>query len=102
VGLYGEFGSGRIVLTGPDQDFHSHRGSTSEFEKNQYRLLLNTIRWVSKRVPAGSTGARPTFDAGARSVRDQSQAAIEAARKQTELLERIRAKQNLRVNKGSN
>ncbi len=27
VGLYGEFaGGGRIVLTGPDQDYHSDRG----------------------------------------------------------------------------
>lgn len=45
-GLYGEFsGGGRIVLHGPDHDYHSARPS------NQYNLLVNEIRWVT----AGST-----------------------------------------------
>jgi hypothetical protein len=45
-GLYGEFsGGGRIVLHGPDHDFHSARPS------NQYNLLVNEIRWVT----SGST-----------------------------------------------
>ncbi len=46
VGLYGSFpGGGRIVLTGPDQDFHAHRGGPGS-EDNQYHLLLNEVRWV--------------------------------------------------------
>jgi PKD repeat protein len=47
IGLYGEFGSGRIVLTGPDQDFHAIRGAGDPYG-NQYKLLVNEIRWVSQ------------------------------------------------------
>ena len=46
-GLYGEYpsgGRGRIVLTGPDQDFHGH----PVFGPNQYQLLANEIRYVAK------------------------------------------------------
>jgi hypothetical protein len=46
VGLYGTFGTGCIVLTGPDQDFHGLRASTDPEEINQYNLLLNEIRFV--------------------------------------------------------
>ncbi|MDQ6690123.1 MAG: HYR domain-containing protein [Gemmatimonadota bacterium] len=52
-GLYGEFGAGRIVLTGPDQDYHSTRAS------DQYNFLVNEIRWVA----AGSSA--PTITAPA-------------------------------------
>lgn len=42
VGLYGIFaGGGRIVLTGPDQDYHSDRGT------NQYDFLVNELRWAA-------------------------------------------------------
>lgn len=47
VGLYGEFpGGGRIVLTGPDQDFHGARG-IGGVAGNQYNLLLNEVEWVT-------------------------------------------------------
>jgi len=45
VGLYGRFGAGCIVLTGPDQDYHSVRGGNAA-EGNQYNLLVNEIRFV--------------------------------------------------------
>ncbi len=41
VGLWGAFGSGCIVLTGPDQHFHGSRAN------NQYKLLLNEVNFVS-------------------------------------------------------
>ena len=46
VGLYGTIGTGCIVLTGPDQDFHGLRASSDPEEINQYNLLLNEIRFV--------------------------------------------------------
>lgn len=46
AGLYGKFGDGCIVLTGPDQDFHAVRGSSVPSELNQYNLLLNELRFV--------------------------------------------------------
>lgn len=47
VGLYGEFpGGGRIVLTGPDQDYHGDRGAGGD-AGNQYDLLLNEVDWVT-------------------------------------------------------
>ena len=55
VGLYGYAGAGRIVISGPDNDYHGVRGDPGA-AGNQYRLLLNIIRWVSHRVPPGSTG----------------------------------------------
>ena len=48
VGLYGNFGSGRIVLTGPDNNFHGHKGG-SVAERNHYNLLWNEIVWVMPR-----------------------------------------------------
>jgi hypothetical protein len=47
IGLYGAFGSGRIILTGPDQDFHAVRGFGDPYG-NQYNLLVNEVRWVSQ------------------------------------------------------
>ena len=47
VGLYGTFpGGGRIVLTGPDQDYHGDRGAGGD-AGNQYDLLLNEVEWVT-------------------------------------------------------
>jgi hypothetical protein len=48
VGLYGEFGTqgGRIVLTGPDQDYHAVRGGSGA-GGNQYNLLVNELSWVT-------------------------------------------------------
>lgn len=55
IGLAGEYGTngGRIVLTGPDQDFHGFPGN------NQYNLLINELRWVTsgEEVPEPSTMA---------------------------------------------
>ena len=45
VGLYGRFGAGCIVLTGPDQDFHGVRGGAGS-GLNQYNLLVNEIRFA--------------------------------------------------------
>ncbi|MEW6270077.1 MAG: hypothetical protein AB1689_12365 [Thermodesulfobacteriota bacterium] len=53
LGLYGELpGGGRIVLTGPDQDFHAERDGFGA-HGNQYNLLLNEIRWVSRLCESG-------------------------------------------------
>ncbi|WP_412063049.1 hypothetical protein [Rubrivirga sp. IMCC45206] len=45
-GLYADDTStgGRIVLTGPDQDFHAHDGD------NAYAFLVNALMWVSSGV----------------------------------------------------
>ena len=49
TGLYGTWGAGRIVFTGPDQDFHAESdGSTSE--RNQFQLLINVLKWVGRLV----------------------------------------------------
>jgi MYXO-CTERM domain-containing protein len=50
LGLYGDYGSGRVVLTGPDQDYHAHSGD------NQYQLLVNTITWLSECPDADADG----------------------------------------------
>jgi hypothetical protein len=53
VGLYGEFpGGGRIVLSGPDSDFHAWpsgpiQGRPLTRLQNQYDLLINEILWVN-------------------------------------------------------
>ncbi|MGE0133513.1 MAG: hypothetical protein AB7L91_04380 [Dehalococcoidia bacterium] len=47
VGLFGQTEGGCIVLTGPDQDYHAERGSNDAHERNQYRLLLNEVRFVA-------------------------------------------------------
>lgn len=42
VGLYGQIpGGGRIVITGPDQDYHAMMGD------NQYNLIINELNWVT-------------------------------------------------------
>jgi MYXO-CTERM domain-containing protein len=46
LGLYGDYGTGRIVLTGPDQDYHASKGSGGVAE-NQYNLLVNIINWLA-------------------------------------------------------
>lgn len=46
VGLYGRFGSGCIVLTGPDQHFHAFKDGGSS-ASNQYNLLVNELNFVS-------------------------------------------------------
>jgi hypothetical protein len=45
VGLFGGFGPGCIVLTGPDQHFHGVRGAPDP-EGNQYNLLVNEVEFV--------------------------------------------------------
>ena len=96
VGLYGAYGAGRIVLTGPDQDFHAHKSGTTM--DNQYKLLINEIRWVSKRAPtAGQTGARPLTE-----TVEFPTLRAESVRRQQDEIERIRARAAQRVNKGSN
>lgn len=46
VGLQGEIETGRIVLTGTDQEYHGQFGGVGA-QGNQYRLLLNEIRWAA-------------------------------------------------------
>lgn len=46
LGIAGQFGGGRIVVTGPDQDYHAMSGGTST-EINQYNFLVNEFRWSS-------------------------------------------------------
>jgi hypothetical protein len=49
TGLYGTWGAGRIVLAGPDQDYHSESdGSLTEM--NQFQLLINVLKWVGRLV----------------------------------------------------
>lgn len=49
IGLYGQFGTGRIVITGNDQDYHSTRGDPGT-EGNQYNFLVNEFRWAGATV----------------------------------------------------
>jgi len=52
VGLYGQFGDGRIVLTGPDNNFHGRNPSTHQVPEimqaieNSYDLLHDEIDWL--------------------------------------------------------
>ena len=48
IGLYGQFGAGRAVLTGPDNHYHAHSGGGAA--GNQYNLLINEIEWVTSGV----------------------------------------------------
>jgi hypothetical protein len=59
VGLYGQFGAGCIVLTGPDQHFHGFRGAGG-FAGNQYNLLLNEVNWVTHCVLEVDLDIKPT------------------------------------------
>jgi hypothetical protein len=69
VGLYGEFpGGGRIILNGPDVDFHANRNDTFEGgafrrNRNMYNLLVNEIRWVTSGTPAVDTDGDGLSDA---------------------------------------
>jgi len=58
VGLYGRFGDGCIVLTGPDNNFHGLLGSDSDTveRENHYNLLFNEINWLLDTVDADSDG----------------------------------------------
>jgi hypothetical protein len=55
-GLWGKFGSGCIVLTGADNDYHGKR-SENVHERNMYNLLLNEVQFVSSgcSLPASDT-----------------------------------------------
>jgi hypothetical protein len=49
VGLYGEFGAGRIVLSGLDSNYHGLLDPTApnpEAMANHYHLLWNEINWL--------------------------------------------------------
>ncbi len=46
VGLYGRFGSGCAVLTGPDPDYHAVKGAV-DYTGNEYVFLVNKIRWAA-------------------------------------------------------
>ena len=52
VGLAGQFGSGRIVLTGLDNDYHGG-GNDGDQQQNHYDLLFNEICWVMGDVLSG-------------------------------------------------
>jgi hypothetical protein len=67
VGLYGKFGTGCIVLTGPDQDYHGLRGGPG-FEANQYNLVLNELRFVQGLAGNCEVFAGPSINGLARIV----------------------------------
>ena len=46
VMLAGEYGGGRVYLTGPDHDFHANRGGGGS-AGNQYTFVLNIINWIT-------------------------------------------------------
>ena len=48
TGLWGMFGNGCIVLTGPDQHFHGSKFGRN-WEPNHYNLLVNELDFVSHR-----------------------------------------------------
>ena len=59
TGLWGGFGTGCIVLTGPDQHFHGSKFGVP-FRENQYNLLVNELHFVSHGcgetvIPAGDS-----------------------------------------------
>jgi hypothetical protein len=45
VGLYGDFGTGRIVLSGLDSNYHGI-DEPPGLRKNHYDLLFNEINWL--------------------------------------------------------
>ncbi len=44
--LYGEYGGGRVILSGPDHDYHASKGGGSA-AGNQYNFVLNIVNWIS-------------------------------------------------------
>ncbi len=50
VGVYGMFGDGQILITGPDSGFHAGGGG-GDFQTNHFCLLTNEIIWVSQVDP---------------------------------------------------
>ncbi len=52
VGLYGQFGigQGRIVLTGPDNNYHGLLNSSNPEKQNHIDLLFNEINWVRNTI----------------------------------------------------
>ncbi len=44
--LYGDYGGGRVVLSGPDHDYHATKDGGGD-AGNQYRMVLNILNWVS-------------------------------------------------------
>ena len=69
VGLYGQIGSGCIVLTGPDFDDHSIRGATGS-AGNGYNFLLNAVQFVAIQCepPPGASAATSTITASPTSI----------------------------------
>ena len=45
--LYGEYGGGRVYLTGPDHDFHASKGSGGD-AGNQYNFVINIVNWLAE------------------------------------------------------
>lgn len=64
VALAGEFpGGGRILLMGPDNDFHASRfdlgpAGDGSFRRgfNQYQMMVNSLMWVAPVIPHPSAG----------------------------------------------
>jgi hypothetical protein len=49
IGLHGEFSGGRIILSGPDNNFHGVRDDGElRRSRNQYKLLVNELLWVAE------------------------------------------------------
>ncbi len=49
--LYGEYGSGRVILSGPDHDYHASK-TGSEAQVNQYAFVLNIVNWLGSESDA--------------------------------------------------
>ena len=61
VGLYGEFGPGRILFTGPDSALHASFPA-SPLQANHYCLLTNELIWVSNLLVTNPNVARAAMD----------------------------------------
>ena len=44
--LWGEYGGGRVILSGPDHDYHAVKGGAAD-ANNQYNFVLNIVNWIS-------------------------------------------------------
>ncbi|MBL7811434.1 MAG: T9SS type A sorting domain-containing protein [Bacteroidetes bacterium] len=46
AGIYPNGNHGRLIVQGPDQDYHAKRGSSNSTEQNQYKILLNQLDFL--------------------------------------------------------
>lgn len=58
AGIYPLGNQGRLIVQGPDQDFHAYRGSSNATERNQYQFILNQMDFLTANQ-AGFTWTGP-------------------------------------------